>query len=33
VVTLESFSEERHPDGMAVAVRPTAGATYALLDD
>ncbi len=33
LVTLESFSEDRHADGTTVAVRPAAGATFALLDD
>ena len=32
-VTLESLSEERHPDGAEVGVRPIPGAVFALLDD
>ncbi len=32
-ITLESFSEERHDDGATVAVKPAAGAIFALLDD
>ena len=32
-VTLESLSEERHPDGAEVSVRPLPGAVFALLDD
>jgi iron(III) transport system ATP-binding protein len=32
-VTLESFSEERHAVGATVAVKPSAGAIFALLDD
>ena len=33
LLTLESFSEERHPEGAMVAINPVVGATFALLDD
>ena len=32
-ITVESHSEKRHPDGAMVALRPTALAVFALLDD
>jgi len=32
-IAIESFSEERHNDGVEVAVTPVAGAIFALLDD
>ena len=32
-VTVESFSDERRPDGAAVVIRPSPGAIFALLDD
>jgi iron(III) transport system ATP-binding protein len=32
-IAVESLSDERHPDGAAVALRPMTGAIFALLDD
>jgi iron(III) transport system ATP-binding protein len=32
-ITVESHSEKRHPDGAMVALKPTADAVFALLDD